>query len=76
MNDLRRKTLRSIDVKLSEILDELDSVENAEKDYRDGIPGSLQQGKKYERADVVCDALHDAIGYVAEAINSVREAAK
>ncbi len=76
MNDFRRKTLRSIDEKLTEILDELDSVENAEKDCRDSIPGPLQQGKKYEQADAVCDALHDAIGYVEEAVRCVREAAK
>ncbi len=76
MNDFRRKALQSIDKKLAEILDELDSVENAEKDYRDGIPGPLQQGKKYERSDAVCDALHDAVGYVEEAVRCVREAAK
>lgn len=76
MNDLRRAALQAVGKKLAEVLDELDSIENAEKDYRDSIPGSLRHSKRYERADAVCDALRDAVGYVDEAIMSVREAAK
>lgn len=76
MNDLRRTALQAVGKKLAEVLDELDSIENAEKDYRDSIPGALRHSKRYERADAVCDALRDAVGYVDEAIMSVREAAK
>lgn len=76
MNDLRRKGLQKVVEKLALILDELDSIENAEKDYRDSIPENLRDGSRYNQADAACDALGDAVGHVSDAIDSIKEAVK
>ena len=56
--------------KLTDILADIEYIQNEEEDYRDNIPENMQGGDRYERADEACDNMSYACDYVSEAVDS------
>ena len=74
MNKLRRKSLRSIIDQLEELRCSLEDLQAEEEEYRDSIPENLQGSERYERADMACESLYEAVDNLEEVINSIEEA--
>lgn len=49
MNKIRRKNLQSIIDQLEELKGSLEDLQAEEEEYRDNIPGSMQESERYER---------------------------
>ena len=74
MNKIRRKSLQSIIDQLEELKGSLDDLQAEEEEYRDNIPGSMQESERYEKADEACDNLSDAVDNLEEVISSIEAA--
>lgn len=67
MNKPRRKQIQEVIDKLGSLqsemealIEEIESIQSDEEDYRDNMPENLQGSERYERADAACDALASA----------------
>lgn len=76
MNKQRRKELNEVKEKLAVLKDCLDEIELAEREYRDGIPEGIRCGKKGEDAEESVDALEEAHGFLALAMEAIAKAAR
>ena len=74
MNKIRRKSLQSIIDQLEELKGSLEDLQAEEEEYRDNIPGSMQESERYEKADEACDNLSDAVDNPEEVISSIEAA--
>jgi len=73
MNKVRRKQLDDLITKLEEFKEELEVLQEEEKEYRDNIPENLQNSTRYEKADEACDALGNAVSSLEEAVEYITE---
>lgn len=74
MNKIRRKSLQSIIDQLEELKGSLEDLQAEEEEYRDNIPGSMQESERYEKADEACGNLSDAVDNLEEVISSIEAA--
>ncbi len=80
MNKVRRKEIQRIIEKVEalsgdfeELLEEIESVKNDEKEYRDNMPENLQSSERYETAESACEALENAYDTLDEAKDQLDE---
>lgn len=71
MNKTRRKALQGILDKLEGLQEDLQTIQEQEEEYRDNMPEAFQETERYEKADVACDALSDAITALEEAAENI-----
>ena len=76
MNKERRKSLREIQSKLERLGEDLEALKEEEEEYRDNMPENLQESDRYQRADVVCDLLQEALENLDNAYQQIEEAAE
>ena len=76
MNKERRKSLREIQSKLERLGQDLEVLKEEEEEYRDNMPENLQESDRYQRADVVCDLLQEALENLDNAYQQIEEAAE
>lgn len=74
MNNTRRKQIKSIIEKLSEIKNEIETVTEDEEEYLDNIPESLQESERYEKSEVALENLNNASDTIDELIKYLEEA--
>lgn len=60
MNKERRKAIESAMATLAQARELVEDARDAERDYFDNMPESLQSGEKGERASAAADALDEA----------------
>ncbi|EQB32009.1 hypothetical protein [Sphingobium ummariense] len=67
MNRVRRKEIEGVIAMLEDIQQQIETqadivadIASDEEAYRDGIPESMQEGPRYEKADAAANALCDA----------------
>lgn len=73
MNKHRRKTINEIIDKIVDLRDLLDEVRNEEECYKDNIPENLQSSVRYEKAKNAVGILEDAVIYLDDTIDLLRE---
>lgn len=80
MNNTRRKGIKKISEKVSdlriqleELLSEIEEVKGEEEEYRDNIPENMQSGERYEVAEAAVESLDSAYGILEDAISSLEE---
>lgn len=71
MNNPRRKTIQALMDQLIEVKDNLATVVDEEFEYRDNMPENLQGSTRYEKAEIACDILEEAVSQLEEAIGSL-----
>lgn len=71
MNKIRRKQLEEISSKLTEIMEELESIVGEEEEYRDNMPENLHGSERYEAADNACSEMQNALDQLEEALSSI-----
>lgn len=74
MNKNRRKALADVQVKIEELKGILESLKEAEEEYRDNMPENLWGSERYEKAETACDELDNAVDSLDDAISSIEEA--
>ena len=74
MNKARRKVIQEIHDKIVDLKDSLDDIISEEEEYRDNIPENMQGSDKYAKVDEACDALHDAITNLEDAVDNLNTA--
>jgi hypothetical protein len=74
VNRERRKALKMVGDKLTNLKDELEKLYNKEQESLDGIPESLQGTERYEKAEESCDALSEALDHMNDACECVMTA--
>ena len=67
MNRQRRKALQ-------DIIDQLETLLAEEEDYRDNFPENLQNSERYERTEVICENLSDAVDEMEQAASDIEDA--
>lgn len=67
MNRERRKALQAI-------IDQLETLQTEEEEYRDNIPENFQSGERYEHIEEICESLSDAVSSLEDATSSIEEA--
>lgn len=60
MNAARRKNLKEILAKLSEVRSDLEAIASEERDAFDNLPQGLQEGDRGQAMDAAATALEDA----------------
>lgn len=80
MNKPRRKQIQDVIEKLSSLqsemevlIEEIESIQADEEEYRDNMPENLQGSERYERADAACDALESAKDSLEESKDNIDE---
>lgn len=80
MNKPRRKQIQDVIEKLSSLqsemevlIEEIESIQADEEEYRDNMPENLQGSERYERADTACDALESAKDSLEESKDNIDE---
>lgn len=76
MNNTRRKQIKNIISKLSDIKNEIDDIAVDEEDCLDNIPENLQESERYEKSEAALENLNDALDTVDELIEYLEEACK
>lgn len=71
MNNIRRKTLKTILEEIEEIKNRLEDVLSEEEEAFDNIPENLQGTERYEKAEEIISYLEDAISELDESISSI-----
>jgi hypothetical protein len=66
MNNIRRKSIATIQAKLVELREELENIQNEEQEYHDNMPEGIQGSEKGEKADAAVNVLGDAISALEE----------
>lgn len=61
MNNPRRKTIQALMDQLIEVKDNLATVVDEEFEYRDNMPENFQGSTRYEKAEIACDILEEAV---------------
>ena len=74
MNKLRRKSLSDLVYQIECIKLSIELTLEDEEEYRDNIPENLQGSERYEKADIACSSLEDAISCLEDAINNIQTA--
>ena len=74
MNKIRRKAIQELKSRSEELMEELDSLKDAEEEYRDNIPENLQGSERYEKAENAVDNLESAYYSLEEVISYLEEA--
>ena len=74
MNALRRRTLGRVVDQLETLKAMLEDILEDETAARDNIPEGLQESPIYEKADLACDNLQDAIDSLEEVLSSIEDA--
>lgn len=82
MNQVRRKSISRILVKLSEISGEMESIlsdieqiKTEEEESFENIPENLQESDRYQAAETAVDHLNDAYDLWQEAFESIEDVA-
>lgn len=75
MNKERRARLRLAKNKLSEILEEIESILSDEDEMRDNMPENLQNSDRYEESERCSEAMEATVGHIEDAIDSIEEVA-
>lgn len=80
MNNARRKTIRRILIRLTEISEEMESilsdielVKDEEEESFDNIPENLQESDRYQAAETAVDNLNEAYDLWQEAFESIED---
>lgn len=71
MNNIRRKSLKSILEEIEVIKNRLEDVLSDEEEAFDNIPENLQGTERYEKAEEIISYLEDAISELDESISSI-----
>lgn len=74
MNNIRRKQLRHISEKLSELLSELEVLRDEEQEYYDNMPESLTESERGQKSYEAISNLDDAYGSLEESLSSIDNA--
>lgn len=74
MNKIRRKSLQELSDRIQEIMEDLESLQEEEEEYRDNMPENFYGSEKYEKAEAACDSLASAYDSLDEAMTSILEA--
>ena len=74
MNATRRKKITKLSEQLSDLLESLQTIQEEEENARDGIPESMWESERYERAEAACDCLEEATDALQEVLEKLEEA--
>lgn len=81
MNNNRRKALRELSEKISDIIalldthkSDIESQRDDEQEYIDCMPENLQSSERYSTAEQAVSSLDDAISEIEDAYNSLESA--
>lgn len=76
MNNERRKEIEHLRDRILEVKADIEILQEAEQDYLDNMPESIQAGEKGSRAEEVICTLEFANEYLDNALESLEEAAQ
>jgi len=74
MNRKRRKALSDLAEQFETLKGELESLLEAEEEYRDNMPENLQGSERYEKAEAACDNISSAVDSISEALDYLETA--
>lgn len=74
MNALRRRTLANLMDQLTDLKIDIETEKDAEYEYYENMPESLQGGEKGEKAEQAASDLDEAIDSIDSAIASIERA--
>ena len=74
MNNIRRKKLQEIDDRICVIQSDIEWIKDEEEEYKDNIPENLQGSERYEKAEDCVYRLDEAIEYLENVLDAIREA--
>lgn len=76
MNKERRKRLNEIESKLTDLMEEIESIKCEEDDAFYNLPESIQKSERGEAMEEASAYLDDVINYISEAIDAIETAAE
>lgn len=74
MNKIRRKALQEIYDKLSDLLEELETIKDEEDESRENMPENLQGSERYEQSETASGNIDEAMEYLSSACDSIESA--
>lgn len=74
MNKIRRKALREIYDKLSDLREELETIKDEEDESRENMPENLQGSERYEQSETASGNIDEAMEYLSSACDSIESA--
>ena len=75
MNKTRRKALEKINAQIEDIVAGIEMLRDEEQEYIDNMPEGLQGSDKAEMAEDAVSSMESALERLADAANSIDEAA-
>ena len=67
MNQHRLKEIHSLAERLSEILSEVETLRDQEREYLDAIPENMHEGEKHARSELAVESLESAVSSIDDA---------
>ncbi|MCI6468167.1 MAG: hypothetical protein MSA90_22220 [Faecalicatena sp.] len=74
MNKVRRSKLEKIAEAITDLKEQLETLQEEEEEYRDNMPENLQGSERYEKADEACDNLYTAVSNLEDAVDCINVA--
>lgn len=74
MNRIRRSELEKIAEAITDLKEQLETLQEEEEEYRDNMPENLQGSERYEKADEACDNLYAAVSGLEDAVDCINAA--
>lgn len=74
MNKIRRKALQEIYDKLSDLREELETINDEEDESRENMPENLQGSERYEQSETASGNIDEAMEYLSSACDSIESA--
>ncbi len=71
MNKLRRKSLQKIFDKLSDLMEEIESIRDEEDESRENMPENLHGSERYEQSETASYNMDEAIERISSACDSI-----